>query len=625
MAHGQDPLPSRMAASSVNAKIVSGTLLLLATMAAGWSAQAPALFFPLDQVRPGLHGVGKTVFRGAHIEEFGVEILGVVENTGPQQSMILARLSGGPLADAGVIQGMSGSPVYIEGKLVGAVAFGFPFAKEAIAGIQPISQMLDNSPSSGGGRLASRARTARDTSLFPGGRDNPLFRAMRDSGSALEEWDTPFGAMREIETPLAMSGFTERTRSEFGGPLAQLGLRASSGLSGGRAVQQTGEQTKAADVEPGSMISVELMTGDLMMSADGTVTYVDGKRVYAFGHRFLAVGSTELPFSRSEVLAILPNLSASTKISVAREWVGTITSDRSTAVSGEIGRQAAMVPVEIEVKNRGGAPRRYRIGVVADRLLTPFLTQTALFSAIDATERTLGVSSVRVEGRVEFEDGVPPLTIRNMFSSEMSAATTASANSVAPFSFVLQSGFDGLKVRRVSYVVEPEESKRTVEIEQAWAARHEVRPGGTVGVSVLLTGENGLEVTRSADFRLPMGIPAGPLNLTVSDANGLNLPELMNLATANASTPEALIRELNAIRPSDRAYVRVWRAQPSYPVSGRELGDPPPSISLVMTRGMSAGPALLLAARGTTLGEMVLDPGDYVVSGAKTIQVEVKP
>ena len=138
-----------MTASSVNAKIVSGTLLLLATMAAGWSAQAPALFFPLDQVRPGLHGVGKTVFRGDHIEEFSVEILGVVENTGPQQSMILARLSGGPLADAGVIQGMSGSPVYIQGKLVGAVAFGFPFAKEAIAGIQPISQMLDNAPFSG--------------------------------------------------------------------------------------------------------------------------------------------------------------------------------------------------------------------------------------------------------------------------------------------------------------------------------------------------------------------------------------------------------------------------------------------------------------------------------------------
>jgi len=605
----------------VKAKTVSVAVLLLAAMAAGWSAQAPELFFPLDRVRAGLHGVGKTIFLGDHIEEFGVEILGVVENTGPRQSMILARLSGGPLAEAGVIQGMSGSPVYIEGKLVGAVAFGFPFAKEAIAGIQPISQMLDDASFSGGGRRASGASIARNTSLFPGARDNPLFRAIGDSGSAREGWDTPFGAMREIETPLAMSGFTERTRSEFSGPLAQLGLRASSGLSGGRSAAQA----KAANVEPGSMISVELMTGDMMMSADGTVTYVDGKRIYAFGHRFLAVGSTELPFSRSEVLAILPNLSASTKISAAREWVGSITSDRSTSVAGEIGRKAAMVPVEIEVKNQAGAPRHYHIEVVADRLLTPFLTQTAMFSAIDATERTLGVSSVRVEGRVEFEDGVPPLIIRNMFSSELSAAGAASANSVAPFSFVLQSGFNALKVRRVSYVVEPEESKRMVEIEQAWAARHDVRPGETVGVSVLLTGDNGLEVTRSAEFRLPMGIPAGPLNLTVSDANGLNLPELMNLAAVNAATPEALIRELNEIRPSDRAYVRVWRAQPSYPVSGRELGDPPPSVSLVLTRGMSAGPALLLAARGTTLGEMVLDPGDYVVSGAKTIQVEVKP
>jgi hypothetical protein len=212
-----------------------------------------------------------------------------------------------------------------------------------------------------------------------------------------------------------------------------------------------------------------------------------------------------------------------------------------------------------------------------------------------------------------------------MFASDLSSAMAASANSVVPLSFALQSGFGGLKVHSIRFVLEPRESKRTVQIEQAWTSHREVRPGETLGVSVLLTGENGFEVTRSTQFRLPAGTPAGAMNLTVTDANGLNFPELMNLATVNAATPETLIRELNAIRPSDRAYLRVWRAQPSFPVSGRELGDPPPSVSLVLTRGLGAGPAVVLAARGTTLEETELNPGDFVVSGAKTIQVEVKP
>ncbi|HUA59858.1 MAG TPA: hypothetical protein VML19_13955, partial [Verrucomicrobiae bacterium] len=470
-------------------------------------------------------------------------------------------------------------------------------------------------------RGASSAANAAESGLFPGAKGSPLLARAGGSAALFDDQETPFGAMREFETPLSMSGFTERTRTVFAGPLAQLGLRAATGLGGGSGANEDG---KAATVEPGSMISVQLMTGDLMMSADGTVTYVDGNRVFAFGHRFLATGSTELPFSKAEVLAILPNLSASSKISEARGWVGTMTSDRSTAIAGEIGRKAQMVPVEIEVRSSGEAARRYRIGVVADRLLTPFLTQVAMFSAIDATERTLGVSSVRVDGRIEFQDGLPALTIRNMFSSDISSAMAAAANSVVPLSFVLQSGFDRLKVRRVSFVLEPKESKQTVQIEQAWTSRHEVRPGESLGVSVLLTGENGFEVTRTAQFRIPPGTPAGPLNLTISDANGLNLPELLNLSAVNAASPEALIHELDAIRPSDRAYVRIWRSQPSFPVGGRELGDPPPSVSLVLSRGMGAGPATLLAARGATLGETSLDPGDFVVTGAKTIQVEVQ-
>jgi hypothetical protein len=605
------------------------SLLLAALVATSAPArQQPSTpFFPLRDIRPGLHGVGRTVFHGNQIEEFQVEILGVLEGSGPQQSIILAKLTGGPLADTGVIQGMSGSPVYIDGKLVGAVALGFPFAKEAIAGIQPIEQMLaDATPAAshqsdpGSSRPALPAGAGlRD--FYPGATANPLLaKASFPSGPPSVE--SPFGRLRDIGTPLAMTGFTEATVRAFAGPLQKLGFEAQTGLGGGSS--SSNAEADPGPIMPGSMISVQLMTGDMVMSADGTVTYVDGQKIYAFGHRFLAAGSTELPFSRADVLAILPNLNASYKISVAKQWAGSMTSDRSTAVAGEIGRSAHLVPLSIEVRSPGNSSHRYHIEVVNDRLLTPFLGQVALFSAVDATERTLGASSLRVDGRIEFEGNLQPLVIKNVFASDLSVAMQAAANSVVPLSFALQSGFQELKVKSASFILEPDELKKTVQIDQIWASRRDVKPGGSIDVSILFSGENGLEVTRSAHVQIPIGAPTGTLNLTVSDANGLNYPELAGLSPVAAGSPDQLIHELSAIRPSDRAYLRVWRQEPSFPLSGTELTDPPPSVSMILARGTGTGATMLFALRGSSVAEMPVDPGNYVVSGSKTIQVEVK-
>jgi hypothetical protein len=605
------------------------SLLFAALVAASAQAQPSSTpFFPLRDIRAGLHGVGRTVFHGSQIEEFQVEILGVLEGSGPQQSIILAKLTGGPLADTGVIQGMSGSPVYIDGKLAGAVALGFPFAKEALAGIQPIEQMLaDATP-------AASHQSAPDTSrpslpagaglrdFYPGATLNPLLAKASFPSSASAALESPFGRLRDIGTPLAMTGFTEATVREFAGALQKLGFEAQTGLGGGSS--SSSAQADPAPIVPGSMISVQLMTGDMVMSADGTVTYVDGRKIYAFGHRFLAAGSTELPFSRADVLAILPNLNASYKISVAKQWAGSMTSDRSTAVAGEIGRSAHLVPLSIEVRSAGNASHRYHIEVVNDRLLTPFLTQVALFSAVDATERTLGASSLRVDGRVEFEGNLQPLVIKNVFASDLSVAMQAAANSVVPLSFALQSGFQELKLKSASFILEPDELKKTVQIDQIWASRRDVKPGGAIDISILFSGENGLEVTRSAHVQIPIGAPTGTLNLTVSDANGLNYPELAGLSPVAAGSPDQLIHELCAIRPSDRAYLRVWRQEPSFPLSGSELTDPPPSVSMILARGAGTGATMLFALRGSTVTETPVDPGNYVVSGYKTIQVEVK-
>jgi hypothetical protein len=286
---------------------------LLAVSAVSMAQVVPAIF-PLKDVRAGQRGIGRTVVSGSRVEEFQVEILGVLENLGPRESIILARLKGGPLENTGVMQGMSGSPVYIDGKLVGAVALSFPLSKEAIAGIRPIEDMLRVEP-----------RPVRNiASASPPPRRRPFV-----AGET---------RLEEIATPVSFSGFTPGTLEHFAPQLRELGWDPRQGISGGGAPSdRLGDPRR---LEPGSMISVQLLSGDMSVGADGTVTAIDGDRVYAFGHRFLAEGPTDLPFALAEVLALLPNLSSSFKISTAREWMGAITADRDTAISGLTGQQA---------------------------------------------------------------------------------------------------------------------------------------------------------------------------------------------------------------------------------------------------------------------------------------------
>src|SRR5579871_5694903 len=288
--------------------------------------------FPLRDIRAGQRGVGRTVFAGSRVEDFQVEILGVLDNVGPGQSIILARLSGGPLEDTGVMQGMSGSPVYIGGKLVGAVALGFQLAKAPIAGIRPIEEMLRVDPAATPTRVASIPRTH-----------------VVNGGARLEE----------IATPISFSGFSSTTLEHFAPQLRELGMDPRQGVSsGGRISDALGDPRQ---LEPGSMISVQLLTGDMAVSADGTVTAIDGNKLYAFGHRFLAGGSTELPFARAEVLALLPNLQSSFKISQAREWMGVIRQDRNAAIAGVTGQRAQMTPLEIHVEGN-----TYHMNMVQD-------------------------------------------------------------------------------------------------------------------------------------------------------------------------------------------------------------------------------------------------------------------
>ncbi len=544
--------------------------------------------YPLKDVRAGQHGVGRTVFSGTRVEEFQVEVLGVLENLGPRESIILARLSGGPLASTGVMQGMSGSPVYIDGKLLGAVAMGFPFSKEAIAGIRPIEDMLRASPQPPKNIAAATPRRQ----PFMSGENR----------------------LEEIATPVSFSGFTAATLEQFAPQLRRMGLDPRQGVSGGGSIpDRLGDPRQ---LEPGSMISVQLISGDMNVGAEGTVTAIDGDRVYAFGHRFLGEGSTDLPFARAEVLALLPNLSSSFKISSAREWMGSITSDRDTAVAGLTGRQASLIPVEIRV-----GPHTYRMRLVQDRVMTPLLMQMAVFSAIDSTQRSVGGQTYSVRGRLDFDGG--PVSLDDVYSGDVGVAVIASAGIGSSISFALQSGFDALKLKSVALEVAPVERRSEQKVVDLMGART-VRPGEDLELTVVLAGANGQETSRRIKYRVPIGTEAGTLNFTIADATATNVIEFQSAVATPQRSPNQVLGLLNGLRSNTKAYVRVWRAEPSYTVEGRDIPDPPPSLAMVLNRAQ-AGTPNLVNTRGAKVAEIEVPgaPG-FVVTGTKTIQVEVK-
>lgn len=576
------------------------------------SAQS-ASFFPLKDVRPGMKGTGRTVFSGNKIEDFQIEVLGVLENFGPKESLILARLSGGPLEHTGVMQGMSGSPVYLDGKLAGAVAMAFPFSKDPIAGIRPIEEMVRATAPSGAADASPVA--AQKRSLF----------ASRDLTAPFSRPEPPRpgdARMVDIATPLSFGGFTQATLDAFAPQLRPLGLEPRQSVTAGAKIEPG--MGNPADLKPGSMISVQLVAGDFSVAADGTVTHIDGKRIYAFGHRFLDVGTTALPFARADVVALIPNLNTAFKLSTAREWMGTIYQDRDTAISGELGKKVPLVPVSIDVTRGGKAVQSYNIQMVNDPLLSPLLMQMAVFSTIDATERTTGASTLRLTGEVEFQNGPAPVKLDNMFSADNGAAMQASLSAAIPVAYIMQSSFNqALPLKRAVLHIEAFDRKKQLNIESVTASKREARAGDKLTLNVLFAGENGAETTRHVVYDIPIGAEPGTLYFTVADANTANISDFRAILTSTPRTMGQLVSTVNNLHPNTKAYVRVWRTDPAFQLEGSDLPDPPASVALILA-GSQSSLAGVTQVRNSKIADMEIDGGGMVVTGVKTVQVEIK-
>src|SRR3954463_1704930 len=407
---------------------VVGVSLAVSVVLSGAATQ-----MPIGEIRPGMVGTGHTVFDGTHVEEFKAHIIGVLENMiGTHRNLILAKLEGGPLANTGVIAGMSGSPVSTDGKLVGAVSYALgSFSKEPIAGITPIAEMTDSTNFGDLRPIGSKVKVE-----YPLTRDG-LTAAFR---KALN-WNHPFAArpddaqlsgasavagmgpgqlgtlLRPIATPLAMSGFDPDVADLFVPAFRDQGFIPTGGST---AARRAGESPFEGPMKPGDAVGVMLVGGDLQLGATGTVTHVDGERVYAFGHPMYNLGPTEFPMTRAYVYTILPSLFSSMKLSSTGEVIGTVLQDRATAIAGRLGAGPKLIPITISLESARAPKQTFHFGVVNDPLFGPLMTYASVLNTLGSYERQFGAASFAVHGTAKVRRH-EAIAFDNLFAGDQSA------------------------------------------------------------------------------------------------------------------------------------------------------------------------------------------------------------
>ncbi|MFP5262154.1 MAG: SpoIVB peptidase S55 domain-containing protein [Blastocatellia bacterium] len=613
-------------------KQIFATTLLMALLAAAALASDPKAdpnFMPTDQVKPGMKGYGMSVFRGTKPERFEVEILGTLDGfQNPRQSIIIARL-GGPLVErTSVFAGMSGSPVYIDGKLVGAVAYAFPFEKEPIAGIQPIKNMIEvieegrkEETRTGGGRASFNTLIGRasEASAEP---SPSQFSAQVGARAATNGQLAPFVGQTivPIATPVTFSGIPQSVIDVFGQDLKKLGIMPLSGVGGGSSLTPMVPATEET-LTPGTSVSVQLVRGDFTVDASGTVTHRDGNQIYAFGHPWFSSGKAAWPMAESSVVTVVPNLNNSFKLAAGGNLVGSISQDRSTGVYGELGEKARMIPVSLTVHTSRNKTETYKLEVVSDSLLTPLLTRIAIYSALTATERQVGNQTIKVGGRISVK-GQPDIALDNSFSSANGAALFAVNDVARPLAALFNSGFDALDVQGIDVELTSADSRSGGTLSRLWIDKTEVRRGESIEIQVFARHDNGSEFVERIPLTIPADAPTGPLVIMVGDGASMNQVEMRQ--PAGDFVPRdlgQLIRTINKMKRNNRLYVKVLRSGTGAIVNNEEMPSLPPSVLATLGSQRTSGGYTPLSI--ATIDEQELAPSHFVISGQQSITINV--
>ena len=549
-----------------------------------------------SELRRGMSGFGLTTFQGTAIDTFQVEVLGVLKGAlGPRMDMILARLSGGPLEHTGLIRGMSGSPVYIDGRLIGAIAYGWYFSKDPIGGITPIAQMLE-------------VATRQDPTPNQYGKaldlDEETTRLLGGEGVS---------TLAPLGMPIAVAGFSPRGRQVLRDALDAPGIELLDSPAGRVLPDQE------ASIAPGASLAVQLIRGDYSAAAIGTLTWVGAGRFVGFGHPMFFLGATNLPATGAYIHQVIPIQTASFKLGTPTGALGAVRQDRLPAIAGTLGQAPDMLPVRVALRSAAGN-RTFRCEVLRHPALSASFVRSVLFNALETTEKLVGDATLRVRSHIALADG-RTVEREQMYSSGI-APLSAVIDAAQPVDMLLNNPFAGLALDSLHFELEIGETLAQARITGLRLSPPDPKVGQQVSLQATLQPYRAEPVTERLALDLPAHLEPGPFVVRVGSG-------VASTGWETARQPDAFVprnaADLLALleRPSaaDELVVEIFRAGSGFTVNGRELPGLPPSALAVLSADRSAGHL------GPVQGEVVLRrtvSTDYVLLGEQSLDMTLR-
>ncbi|MFC2168488.1 SpoIVB peptidase S55 domain-containing protein, partial [Acidobacteriota bacterium] len=456
----------------------------------------------VDQIKAGMKGIGRTVFAGNKIEEFNVEILGVLHNWAPKKDLILARLEGGVLERTGVMEGMSGSPVYIDGKLIGAVSYSIAsFSKDALSGITPIEEMLKIEE-----RELPKISYSTNIPVKKHMTLDDLFEVQKEYFTTNSASVVQGQTLTPLSIPLVFSGFSPRVLENAKPFFSRIGFAPiSAGLSGQTLDKIPFQDTRLRGGDP---VGAQLISGDMDMTAIGTVTYVEGDKVLAFGHPLYNLGGVDYIMTKARVLTVIPSLQTSSKLAVSDIPVGRFTQDRNAGIFGEIGKSPRLIPMNIRLINENDE-KTYQVNIIDDKILTPSLVNVVVSNILYSEERSIGDLSLEFRGTIFLENGMN-IRLEDLFSGNYDSSATNLSSLVASIVFYLSTNeFRDLAIHRIDLAIKAYEGVKVAFLEKVMLDKYDVSPGERIQLKIYtrnFRGEGALQ--DGISFQVP-NLPSG--------------------------------------------------------------------------------------------------------------------
>ena len=548
----------------------------------GLPGDHPAEIFPVDQIVPGMKGYGFSDLGGGRgIQRFEVEMIGTLKRYAPKQDLILARVSGAGLEHSGIIAGMSGSPIYVDGKLVGALAYGWPFAKDPVCGITPIQSMLDIRhappappvPIGGPAVRASEFASTFAERRFSGALDALLAPFRRSEGA---------GSMATLPLPVSFAGGAGGAPGWFFGRVAEAAgwVAAPAGSSG-----QSGKAA-GPPVQPGSSLSTVLLSGDMLLAATGTVTWVDRDSVLAFGHPFLSMGPIEMPMAEATVLTVLASVNRSFKFADTGPVFGSVTQDRSTGILGTFGTRAKMVPITVRISSDELPVQTFKFEAVHNSMLTPVLAAIAIDNVLTTLEKRSGERTLVWKSSIK----TPARDVHwNTVFSGLQAREDAVTALAVLANYLMANEFRDLPILGVDVEITHSDRLQNGRIVNVEPRKERFRAGERVPVRVDVVDFRGGSRRVTLDLDIPKNTPPGPLTVFVGDGNAATAYDLA-VYPADPQSLDQVLDFLGRMRPPNSLNLIAYRRAAGAVVAGEPLAALPPSVAaLLRDRGPGDG------------------------------------